>query len=243
MKKLVLVTGLVAALIGGVPFSAMAAKPAVETKVKGEIVEKTGTIEVKQAEKNEKYNTVTLKADPSMENFDQIKKGDQIVATYIESMAVFVAKAGEKPVTGEVEVVKAAPKGDKPSIIAVDTVQETLAVVGIDQRLAGGQREQDQCEFAGLRQQRTTFYRIARAQSERAQQQGDQQRLQRHQGERECEQGRPIGKYAITVDRHAHTHEEQSEQDAPKRLDVGDHLVAERGIGEQHTGKERAKRQ
>ena len=42
MKKLVLVTGLVAALIGGVPFSAMAAKPAVETKVKGEIVEKTG---------------------------------------------------------------------------------------------------------------------------------------------------------------------------------------------------------
>ena len=82
--------------------------------------------------KGPRGNTVTLKADPSMENFDQIKKGDQIVATYIESMAVFVAKAGEKPVTGEVEVVKAAPKGDKPSIIAVDTVQETLAVVGID---------------------------------------------------------------------------------------------------------------
>ena len=82
--------------------------------------------------KGPRGNTVTLKADQSMENFDQIKKGDQIVATYIESMAVFVAKAGEKPVTGEVEVVKAAPKGDKPSIIAVDTVQETLAVVGID---------------------------------------------------------------------------------------------------------------
>ena len=82
--------------------------------------------------KGPRGNTVTLKADPSMENFDQIKKGDQVVATYIESMAVFVAKAGEKPVTGEVEVVKAAPKGDKPSIIAVDTVQETLAVVGID---------------------------------------------------------------------------------------------------------------
>ena len=82
--------------------------------------------------KGPRGNTVTLKADPSMENFDQIKKGDQIVATYIESMAVFVAKAGEKPVTGEVEVVKAAPKGAKPSLIAVDTVQETLAVVGID---------------------------------------------------------------------------------------------------------------
>jgi len=82
--------------------------------------------------KGPRGNTVTLKADESMENFDQIKKGDQVVATYIESMAVFVAKAGEKPVTGEVEVVKAAPKGAKPSLIAVDTVQETLAVVGID---------------------------------------------------------------------------------------------------------------
>jgi len=82
--------------------------------------------------KGPRGNTVTLKADQSMENFDQIKKGDQVVATYIESMAVFVAKAGEKPVTGEVEVVKAAPKGAKPSLIAVDTVQETLAVAGID---------------------------------------------------------------------------------------------------------------
>ena len=82
--------------------------------------------------KGPRGNTVTLKADESMENFDQIKKGDQVVATYIESMAVFVAKAGEKPVTGEVEVVKAAPKGAKPSLIAVDTVQETLAVAGID---------------------------------------------------------------------------------------------------------------
>jgi len=82
--------------------------------------------------KGPRGNTVTLKADESMENFDQIKKGDQVVATYIESMAVFVAKAGEKPVTGEVEVVKAAPKVAKPSLIAVDTVQETLAVAGID---------------------------------------------------------------------------------------------------------------
>jgi len=82
--------------------------------------------------KGPRGNSVTLKADKSMANFDQIKKGDQVVATYFESVAVFVAKAGDKPGTGEVEVVKAAPKGDKPAVIVLDTVQETLAVTGID---------------------------------------------------------------------------------------------------------------
>ncbi len=82
--------------------------------------------------KGPRGNTVTLKADASISNFDQIKKGDRVVATYVESLAVFIAKAGDEPVAGEVEVVKAAPQGDKPSVIDVDTVQETLAVTGID---------------------------------------------------------------------------------------------------------------
>lgn len=86
MKKLVLVTGLVAALIGGVPFSAMAAKPAVESKVKGEIVEKTGTIEVKQAEKNEKYNTVTLKAGNDVFKLLPVK-GNKTIMGDLEKLA------------------------------------------------------------------------------------------------------------------------------------------------------------
>ncbi|HNW37032.1 MAG TPA: hypothetical protein PKM25_18980, partial [Candidatus Ozemobacteraceae bacterium] len=64
MKKVFLAAGLAAVLVGGVPFMAMAAekpadKSAVELK-KSEAVEKTGVVEVKKAEKNEKYNTVTL---------------------------------------------------------------------------------------------------------------------------------------------------------------------------------------
>ncbi|MBP8981053.1 MAG: hypothetical protein KBG09_07420 [Syntrophobacterales bacterium] len=82
--------------------------------------------------KGPRGNTVTLKADASIRNFDQIKKGDRVVATYVESLAVFIAKAGDEPGAGEVEVVKAAPQGDKPAIIDVDTVQETLAVTNID---------------------------------------------------------------------------------------------------------------
>ncbi|HOD99178.1 MAG TPA: hypothetical protein PLT63_10430 [Syntrophales bacterium] len=142
MKKRHWLWLLTVALIFAFVQTGMAAEAKKDAQADGIVLTETAQIKAKVEDidtakrtvtlKGPRGNTVTLKADQSMENFDQIKKGDQVVATYIESMAVFVAKAGEKPVTGEVEVVKAAPKGDKPSIIAVDTVQETLAVVGID---------------------------------------------------------------------------------------------------------------
>lgn len=142
MKKRHWLWLLTVALIFAFVQTGMAAEAKKDAPADGIVLTETAQIKAKVEDidtakrtvtlKGPRGNTVTLKADQSMENFDQIKKGDQVVATYIESMAVFVAKAGEKPVTGEVEVVKAAPKGDKPSIIAVDTVQETLAVVGID---------------------------------------------------------------------------------------------------------------
>ena len=142
MKKRHWLWLLTVALIFAFVQTGMAAEAKKDAPADGIVLTETAQIKAKVEDidtakrtvtlKGPRGNTVTLKADQSIENFDQIKKGDQVVATYIESMAVFVAKAGEKPVTGEVEVVKAAPKGDKPSIIAVDTVQETLAVVGID---------------------------------------------------------------------------------------------------------------
>ncbi len=142
MKKRHWLWLLTVALIFAFVQTGMAAEAKKDAQADGIVLTETAQIKAKVEDidtakrtvtlKGPRGNTVTLKADQSIENFDQIKKGDQVVATYIESMAVFVAKAGEKPVTGEVEVVKAAPKGDKPSIIAVDTVQETLAVVGID---------------------------------------------------------------------------------------------------------------
>jgi len=142
MKKRHWLWLLTVALIFAFVQTGMAAEAKKDAQADGIVLTETAQIKAKVEDidtakrtvtlKGPRGNTVTLKADESMENFDQIKKGDQVVATYIESMAVFVAKAGEKPVTGEVEVVKAAPKGAKPSLIAVDTVQETLAVAGID---------------------------------------------------------------------------------------------------------------
>ena len=42
------------------------------------------------------------------------------------------------------------------------------------------------------------------------------------------------------VDRHADAHEEQAEQDAAERLDVGLELMAEVRFGEEHAGEEGA---
>ncbi|HOY67325.1 MAG TPA: hypothetical protein PLP29_10575 [Candidatus Ozemobacteraceae bacterium] len=88
MKKLVLVAGLAAVLVGGVPLSAMAAKPPVEAKVKAEAVEKTGVVEVKPADqaKKEKYNTVTLKV--GNDTFKLIPgKGNKTIMADIEKLA------------------------------------------------------------------------------------------------------------------------------------------------------------
>ncbi|HOT29244.1 MAG TPA: hypothetical protein PLU72_13745 [Candidatus Ozemobacteraceae bacterium] len=119
MKKLVLVTGLVAALIGGVPFSAMAAKPAVETKVKGEIVEKTGTIEVKQAEKNEKYNTVTLKAGNDVFKLLPVK-GNKTIMGDLEKLA-------GKEVTVKGELLPANEKHPMAAIKVESFTEKTAA--------------------------------------------------------------------------------------------------------------------
>jgi len=108
MKKLVIVTGLVAALVGGVPFSAMAAAPAIETKVKGEIVEKTGTIEVKQAEKNEKYNTVTIKVGNDVFKLLPVK-GNKTIMGDLEKLA-----GKEVTVKGEL-----LPANDKHPMAAI----------------------------------------------------------------------------------------------------------------------------
>ncbi len=74
----------------------------------------------------------TVKAGPEVRNFDQIKVGDKITARFLESVAVVVAKKGEKPVASETRTVEVAPKGEKPGVIAVDTVDITAVVEKID---------------------------------------------------------------------------------------------------------------
>jgi hypothetical protein len=76
--------------------------------------------------------TQTYKMGPEVRNFDQIKVGDQVKATYAESIAVFVRKSNEKPSADEVQTVRVAPKGAKPGILMTDTFEVTAKVEAID---------------------------------------------------------------------------------------------------------------
>ena len=74
----------------------------------------------------------TVKLGDAVKNFDQIKAGDQVEATFYESIAVFVVKSSEKPSVSEVEAVKVAPKGAKPGAVAFDVVEVTAKVESIN---------------------------------------------------------------------------------------------------------------
>ncbi len=76
----------------------------------------------------------TLTVGKDVKNFDQIKKGDKIKAEYLEEVAVFVRKASEPPDAAEVSMVGVAPKGKKPGIVDVNTVEVTANVQAIDHK-------------------------------------------------------------------------------------------------------------
>jgi len=103
-----------------------------------DVIEMTAVIDAVDAAKR----TVTFKmpdgtarafkVGPEVKNFDQIKAGDKVKTTFYESIAVFVAKTGEKPSATEFGTVEVAPKGAKPGAVVVDTLEVTAKVEKID---------------------------------------------------------------------------------------------------------------
>jgi hypothetical protein len=78
--------------------------------------------------------TKTLKVGKDVRNFDQIKVGDQVKATFVEELAVFVKKSDAPPIAGEAETVALAPKGAKPGIIVADTQVITAKIEAVNYR-------------------------------------------------------------------------------------------------------------
>ncbi len=75
----------------------------------------------------------TMKVSKDVRNFDQVKKGDEIVAGYFQSTAISVAKPGDaSAVPAQAEAVIVAEKGQKPGGLAVQTTQKTATVEDID---------------------------------------------------------------------------------------------------------------
>jgi hypothetical protein len=75
-------------------------------------------------------NTYELGKD--VRNFDQIKVGDQVKATLLESVAVAVHKSGAAPDAGARGVVAVAPKGAMPGVVMAKTREITAKIVSID---------------------------------------------------------------------------------------------------------------
>jgi hypothetical protein len=74
----------------------------------------------------------TLKVGKEVRNFDQIKAGDKVRATYVEELAVFLNKSGAPAGAEEMSTVMLAPKGAKPGMVAADTVQMRAQVKAVD---------------------------------------------------------------------------------------------------------------
>jgi hypothetical protein len=81
---------------------------------------------------NDAGESNTYKLGKNVRNFDQIKVGDQVKATLLESVAVTVSKASAAPDAGARGVVAVAPKGAMPGVVMAKTKQITAKIVSVD---------------------------------------------------------------------------------------------------------------
>ena len=87
--------------------------------------------------KREDGGLTTYKAGPEVINFDQIQVGDEVKATVVEEIAVYLVKGGMQPGAARSSTFVRAPKGAKPGFTAVDTFDLTaeVAAINVEQRL------------------------------------------------------------------------------------------------------------
>lgn len=76
--------------------------------------------------------TLTVRVDKGVNNFDQIKKGDQVKAEVLDAVGVYVRKPDWPPAVVEAGNVAVAPKGKPPAAVLVDTLQLPGRVEAVD---------------------------------------------------------------------------------------------------------------
>jgi hypothetical protein len=75
---------------------------------------------------------VTIEVDKAAQNFDQIELGDQVKVEYYESVALYLGQHGQKPgATAGIAAARSA-KGEKPAVVAVETVDIAATVQEIN---------------------------------------------------------------------------------------------------------------
>ena len=81
--------------------------------------------------KNDGGAVNTYKCGKDVVNFNQIKVGDRVKAQILESLAVYVGKAGAPNATN-IQTAALAPKGAKPGMILADTTEVTAKIIAVD---------------------------------------------------------------------------------------------------------------
>ncbi len=77
-------------------------------------------------------NTQTIICGPNVINFDQIKVGDLVRTTFVESLAVYIQKAGAAAGGEGIETVFLAPKGAKPGMLVTKTSVLNTKIDAVD---------------------------------------------------------------------------------------------------------------
>jgi Cu/Ag efflux protein CusF len=80
-------------------------------------------------------NTMTVHVGDEVKNLPQVRKGDQVTATYYESLAIDIAPPGQaKPGVASASDLMTAPPGQKPSAAGAQSVTVTSKVTNIDKK-------------------------------------------------------------------------------------------------------------
>jgi hypothetical protein len=134
---MILCVGVGAASAGGPPPAAdkYAGKPGV---VVTDVLEMRAVVEsIDSAKrivrlKNPQGRSFSFKADKVVKNFQNLKRGDRVRVDCIESIAVLVRRADAPPNALEPRLVSVAPKGAKPAVLLVETIQMPAKVEAVD---------------------------------------------------------------------------------------------------------------
>jgi hypothetical protein len=82
--------------------------------------------------KGAQARAVTLKADKSVKNFEQLRKGEAVLVEFVESTAVSIRKANARQGNTEVRLVSIAPKGAHRAVLLAETFQLSGTVEAVD---------------------------------------------------------------------------------------------------------------
>jgi hypothetical protein len=61
-----------------------------------------------------------------------VKVGDKLKVKYVDAIAIFVRKSSDPPDASETKAVAVAPRGQKPMVAAINTVEVTANVEKVD---------------------------------------------------------------------------------------------------------------